>query len=633
METLLEDKSKAMADKSIAVAGKKKAAADKEEKTLDDDLMSVRLDHQQPDMLLRSSVSQGDGATKAGAGEGANEVAEAGDEAGYEAGLKDRIIVFLDDLQNFNEEAAEAARRRGVRLLRLVYVAGVAGVGLVVLRAANSSPAVVAYWSGTRTTAVLTVLKAESTRAEVGEKRGAKALSTDEEAAVNSGTRQDQGGRRVSGSVAVRDSHQDGRRRRLITSADDGEEDRDVLGELTEEQDAAAEATAEACADNNFSGGGVGKVVLLVIAILFTFNGLAIVCDEFFQASLEKISEVLGLTPDVAGATFLAAGSSAPELFTSIADVFGPSNSIGVGTIVGSAMFNVLVIVALSAAVAAKSGASDLIDHRVVARDVCFYTCSIILLVSSARDNKIQWFEALFMVLGYGLYIVFMVYNSRILAACSAPRERRASQQEQSRGRLYDVTDNQGRGDPMAEAAAAAVKSVTKGLKTRHSRDEPAVRQDNAGAGGDLVKAGTEEKPGTAAPVVMSNVVPAGGREDHNMGDDDEDDRLAWPKGWVQRFLFIFGLPFMVALSLTIPDCSRPKYEKYYIITFVMSITWISIISSYMVALATGAACILGVSAIVMGVLVLAVGTSVPDMIGSMIAAKNGEASGAKSIN
>lgn len=45
------------------------------------------------------------------------------------------------------------------------------------------------------------------------------------------------------------------------------------------------------------------------------------------------------------------------------------------------------------------------------------------------------------------------------------------------------------------------------------------------------------------------------------------------------------------------------------------------------VALATGAACILNVSAIVMGVLVLAVGTSVPDMIGSMIAAKNGEAS------
>lgn len=60
-------------------------------------------------------------------------------------------------------------------------------------------------------------------------------------------------------------------------------------------------------------------------------------------------------------------------------------------------------------------------------------------------------------------------------------------------------------------------------------------------------------------------------------------DLLKWPEGWVERFLFVFGFPFMVALSLTVPDCSRPKYEKYYILTFVMSISWISAISSFMV--------------------------------------------------
>lgn len=54
-----------------------------------------------------------------------------------------------------------------------------------------------------------------------------------------------------------------------------------------------------------------------------------------FADTTFTVFQVLELTPDVAGATFLAAGSSAPELFTSIADVFGPSNSIGVGTIVG----------------------------------------------------------------------------------------------------------------------------------------------------------------------------------------------------------------------------------------------------------------------------------------------------------
>jgi sodium/potassium/calcium exchanger 3/sodium/potassium/calcium exchanger 4 len=45
-----------------------------------------------------------------------------------------------------------------------------------------------------------------------------------------------------------------------------------------------------------------------------------------------------------------------------------------------------------------------------------------------------------------------------------------------------------------------------------------------------------------------------------------------------------------------------------------------------MVLWATEAACILKISPIVMGVLVLAVGTSVPDAIGSVIAARNGEA-------
>jgi len=62
--------------------------------------------------------------------------------------------------------------------------------------------------------------------------------------------------------------------------------------------------------------GGINgtNVVISIILILWSFVGLAIVCDEFFQPSLEAISDALSLSPDVAGATFLAAGSSAPEL-------------------------------------------------------------------------------------------------------------------------------------------------------------------------------------------------------------------------------------------------------------------------------------------------------------------------------
>ena len=76
------------------------------------------------------------------------------------------------------------------------------------------------------------------------------------------------------------------------------------------------------------TAGDIGSVILYAVLILYSFLGLAIVCDDWFVPALEKISEQLNLSADVAGATFLAAGSSAPELFTSMADTFGPGNNI-----------------------------------------------------------------------------------------------------------------------------------------------------------------------------------------------------------------------------------------------------------------------------------------------------------------
>ena len=48
------------------------------------------------------------------------------------------------------------------------------------------------------------------------------------------------------------------------------------------------------------------------------FWAVAIVCDDYFVPCLEIICDKLGLQTDVAGATFMALGSSAPELFASV---------------------------------------------------------------------------------------------------------------------------------------------------------------------------------------------------------------------------------------------------------------------------------------------------------------------------
>lgn len=58
-----------------------------------------------------------------------------------------------------------------------------------------------------------------------------------------------------------------------------------------------------------------GGLILHVLIAIFTFLGLAIVCDDYFVSSLDRICEELRLSPDVAGATFMAAGLYISSIF------------------------------------------------------------------------------------------------------------------------------------------------------------------------------------------------------------------------------------------------------------------------------------------------------------------------------
>ncbi|KAK9497092.1 hypothetical protein O3M35_004469 [Rhynocoris fuscipes] len=92
-----------------------------------------------------------------------------------------------------------------------------------------------------------------------------------------------------------------------------------------------------------------GAVILHIIGVVYMFVALAIVCDEFFVPSLDVVIEKFGIAEDVAGATFMAAGGSAPELFTSVIGVFVSFDDVGIGTIVGSAVFNILFVIGMCA--------------------------------------------------------------------------------------------------------------------------------------------------------------------------------------------------------------------------------------------------------------------------------------------
>jgi K+-dependent Na+/Ca+ exchanger-like protein len=102
----------------------------------------------------------------------------------------------------------------------------------------------------------------------------------------------------------------------------------------------------------------------------------------------------------------MAAGSSAPELGVMIVSLLKPGShgAIGVGTIVGSSLFNLFVITGVVMVIKDKV---NLIWQPLI-RDLLFYAISLVLLVWFFSDGYITFMETIILVAVYGFYILAM---------------------------------------------------------------------------------------------------------------------------------------------------------------------------------------------------------------------------------
>ncbi len=118
--------------------------------------------------------------------------------------------------------------------------------------------------------------------------------------------------------------------------------------------------------------GLAGAVGLVLVSTVVIWKG-----SEYFERSAERLSRYYGLPVAVHGAVVVAVGSSMPELGSVVVStVLHGEFSLGVGTIVGSAIFNILVIPALSAFYSEELASTRDIVHK----DGQFYVISILVL-------------------------------------------------------------------------------------------------------------------------------------------------------------------------------------------------------------------------------------------------------------
>ncbi|CAG5083819.1 Oidioi.mRNA.OKI2018_I69.PAR.g10471.t2.cds [Oikopleura dioica] len=385
-----------------------------------------------------------------------------------------------------------------------------------------------------------------------------------------------------------------------------------------------------------------GAVIIHILLSMYMFLGLAIICDDYFVASLEQIVEKLQLSDDVAGATFMAAGSSAPELFTSLIGVFIAKSDVGTGTIVGSAVFNILVIIGLCGLFCT---AAIQLSWWPLARDSSCYLVSIGVLIAVLYDGNVYWYEAAAMVSLYFCYIIIMKFNQSLQNFVVSLRGKKPK----------ESTADDVNGD-------AAVPLTAKESKVELKPNGSTVAQIDVAAGQNLQESNGMANVGLRL-MISNNFAPktrlrmasrllimerknilaaregtgVNGEterylyrdENSKLSEPEEEDEESFihpfkpPKDSFTEFMkWFISWPLLFLFFFTIPNCN--KYQKWFLLTFLMSIVWITIFSYIMVWMICITGFTFGIPDTVMGITFLAAGTSVPDTIASVLVARNG---------
>ncbi|XP_054656642.1 sodium/potassium/calcium exchanger 2-like isoform X8 [Dunckerocampus dactyliophorus] len=383
-----------------------------------------------------------------------------------------------------------------------------------------------------------------------------------------------------------------------------------------------------------------GAVILHMFGMIYMFIALAIVCDEFFVPALTVITEKLTISDDVAGATFMAAGGSAPELFTSIIGVFISHSNVGIGTIVGSAVFNILFVIGMCA-IFSKEILN--LTWWPLFRDVSFYILDLILLIIFFLDNFISVWESITLLSGYAAYVIFMKFNSKVegfVKSCMnknqvvevevQPKARPRLQRGGSSASLHNSLMRNSifqlmihTLDPLSEGKFREKASILHKIAKKKCQVE-----DSEKANGVASRA---EKNLPNSSNVQVEVTPpmngTAGQEGETAGDEEEDDQplsLSWPESGRKRFTYLFIMPIVLPLWLTLPDVRKPSSKKFFPITFLGAICWIAGFSYLMVWWAHQVGETIGITEEIMGLTILAAGTSIPDLITSVIVARKG---------
>lgn len=143
------------------------------------------------------------------------------------------------------------------------------------------------------------------------------------------------------------------------------------------------------------------KILLIILgACAIIFGG------DFVVDSATNIAYKFGMSEKLVGLTIVAMGTSLPELVTSVVAALKGENDIALGNVLGSNIFNILLIIGLSSAISPIPVATSLMIDFLYLVAITIFIFALIF-IGKEKEKKLTRFEGLLLVT---LYIGYMIY-------------------------------------------------------------------------------------------------------------------------------------------------------------------------------------------------------------------------------
>ncbi len=138
------------------------------------------------------------------------------------------------------------------------------------------------------------------------------------------------------------------------------------------------------------AGGPTLTYVLFIIGLVALLGG-----GEYLVRGASSIARRMHLSPMVIGLTVVGFGTSAPELLVSVQAALAGQPGLAIGNVLGSNIANILLILGVSAAIAAL-----VIPIRQVWRDMGFMLLATAIIWVMLLDGTISRFDGIILVIG-----------------------------------------------------------------------------------------------------------------------------------------------------------------------------------------------------------------------------------------